>query len=338
MGHHTPKVVRLLYAASILLATLSAMIAAGILREGVSAFSPRGLALGAAAVIAMALLGLLTAVLGFALDKTSRPEELTSGLGVWLRRFIEWLLGPEMPVWHSHELKLEVLKTQAQVLALQSQINPHFLYNTLESIRGKALLRDEEDIASMTETLALLFRYSVSRGDKNASIADELENVKNFVTIQNYRFRNKFDLRFQVDEVKKILEHYQIPPLTLQPIVENSIHYGLAKKTGRGAIVITGFLTQLHLILQIRDDGVGMEAGDLDKLREKLRCAKGISAGVQEEIRSGTGIALMNVHQRIQLLYGEEYGLEIISMPNIGTQVDVILPAPDLLEKKSHEN
>ena len=164
------------------------------------------------------------------------------------------------------ELASEMLKTQAQMNSLQSQINPHFLYNTLESIRSKALLRDEEEIATMIETLARLFRYNISQRNTESSILDELENVKNYVRIQNYRFRDKFTLKLELDDLGELPENYMMPTLTLQPIVENAIHHGLEPKISPGTILIRGFLTQSKLILQIRDDGVGMSSDQLDAL------------------------------------------------------------------------
>lgn len=237
----------------------------------------------------------------------------------------------------NQKLASEVLKTQAQIIALQNQINPHFLYNTLESIRSKALLHDEEEIATMTEILARLFRYNIGRAEESATIADELENVKNYVSIQNYRFRNKFILQIHVEEIQDVLETYLIPPLTLQPIIENAVHYGLEQKIGQGTITIDCFTTQSKLILEVSDDGLGMSAEAVDQLREKLRTTPAIPTRVQREKKS-SGIALANVHQRIRLLFGDQYGLEVRSAPEVGTQIDVVLPAPSRTEKEKHEN
>ena len=227
------------------------------------------------------------------------------------------------------ELASEMLKTQAQMNSLQSQINPHFLYNTLESIRSKALLHDEEEIATMIETLARLFRYNISRRNTESSILDELENVKNYVRIQNYRFRDKFTLKLDLDDLGELTGSYMMPTLTLQPIVENAIHHGLEPKISPGTILIRGFQTQSKLILQIRDDGVGMPPEQLDDLRARLFHPDLLTA--QEERRDpkrGSGIALKNVHQRLQLFFGPAYGLEITSAAGIGTQIELCMPAP----------
>ena len=222
--------------------------------------------------------------------------------------------------------------------SLQSQINPHFLYNTLESIRSKALLRDEEEIATMIETLARLFRYNISQRNTESSILDELENVKNYVRIQNYRFRDKFTLKLELDDLGELPENYMMPTLTLQPIVENAIHHGLEPKISPGTILIRGFLTQSKLILQIRDDGVGMSSDQLDTLRARLFQSDDL-APVQKEgegARHGAGIALKNVHQRLQLFFGPAYGLEITSAVGIGTQIELCMPAPSEMRDSYH--
>ena len=211
--------------------------------------------------------------------------------------FLTDLLNDEHYLGYSRqELASEMLKTQAQMNSLQSQINPHFLYNTLESIRSKALLRDEEEIATMIETLARLFRYNISQRNTESSILDELENVKNYVRIQNYRFRDKFTLKLELDDLGELPENYMMPTLTLQPIVENAIHHGLEPKISPGTILIRGFLTQSKLILQIRDNGVGMSSDQLDTLRARLFQSDDL-APVRKEgegARHGAGIALKN--------------------------------------------
>ena len=159
------------------------------------------------------------------------------------------------------ELLMESHLKDAQLKYLQAQINPHFLYNTLESIRSKALLRDEEEIATMIETLARLFRYNISQRNTESSILDELENVKNYVRIQNYRFRDKFTLKLELDDLGELPENYMMPTLTLQPIVENAIHHGLEPKISPGTILIRGFLTQSKLAdLQSENQGLKLAA------------------------------------------------------------------------------
>lgn len=255
--------------------------------------------------------------------------------------FLVDLLNEKNYLNHSQlELTAEVLKMQAQMSSLQSQINPHFLYNTLESIRSKALLHDAEEVAAMIETLARLLRYNISRSDKESSIADELENVKNYIQIQNYRFRGKFTLKLELDALGDLPENYMLPTLTLQPIVENAIHHGLEPQIGPGTITIRGFQTEDKVILQIQDDGVGMSPERLAELRDRLfrpDLNQPLPHAGESGARRGAGIALKNVHQRLQLLFGADYGLEIVSAAGVGTQVELCVPAPGKTEKIHHE-
>ena len=272
-------------------------------------------------LIAATVLLLFSAILLAVLIRAVRPRNSSENSQNETRlSFLTDLLNDEHYLGYSRqELASEMLKTQAQMNSLQSQINPHFLYNTLESIRSKALLRDEEEIATMIETLARLFRYNISQRNTESSILDELENVKNYVRIQNYRFRDKFTLK-------------------LQPIVENAIHHGLEPKISPGTILIRGFLTQSKLILQIRDDGVGMSSDQLDALRARLFQSDDL-VPVQKEgegARHGAGIALKNVHQRLQLFFGPAYGLEITSAAGIGTQIELCMPAPSEMRDSYH--
>ena len=287
-------------------------------------------------VAAVLLLFALLLLLALLLAKRLPAKGLAKRQGM----FLVDLLNEENYLNHSQlELTAEVLKTQAQMSSLQSQINPHFLYNTLESIRSKALLHDAEEVAAMIETLARLLRYNISRSDQESTIADELENVKNYVQIQNYRFRGKFTLKLELDALGDLPENYMLPTLTLQPIVENAIHHGLEPQIGPGMITIRGFRTEDKVILQIQDDGIGMSPEQLAELRDRLFHPE-LGQSPRREggpgTRRGAGIALKNVHQRLQLFFGAEYGLEIVSAAGVGTQVELCVPAPAKTEKSHH--
>lgn len=239
----------------------------------------------------------------------------------------------EPKYYTNEELAREMLKTQAQLTSLQTQINPHFLYNTLETIRGKAISHNEEEIASMIETLARLFQYNIRMNDELATLAEEFESVKYFVQIQNYRFRNKFVFILDMDDVEEMAENYVLPALSLQPIVENAIHHGLEKKIGKGTIEIKCFTTENTLIIDIIDDGVGMEERLVNDINMKLNYFDKIPQRDRNK-KKGSGIALINVQQRIKLLFGEEYGIHLISTENVGTQVEIVLPK----ESRGKEN
>ncbi len=222
-------------------------------------------------------------------------------------------------------LMAEVYQTRAQIASLQSQINPHFLYNTLESIRSKAILHDENEIAEMIETLARLFRYNIGRSEQLSTIADELENVQNYVKIQNYRFRNKFQLIEQLDVLGERIETYPLPMLTLQPLVENAVHHGLENRLDVGTVTIGCELTERYLILKIEDNGKGMSVDQLADLRYKIQHAENIPK-MDSLKKKGAGIALANVNHRLKLFYGEEYGMDVFSAQDVGTTLILMLP------------
>ena len=225
------------------------------------------------------------------------------------------------------QLTQQMLQTQAQLASLQSQINPHFLYNTLESIRSKALIHDENEIADMVEALAHLFRYNIGKGDISATLTQELNNIQNYLTIQNYRFRNKFRLEIDLGEIDALADQYRIPVLTLQPIVENAIHYGLEKRIGEGHIFLRAYQTQRNLIIEIRDDGVGMSERELEAIRNKINDPSAlVRADGKNQASHGSGIALPNVNRRLKLFFGDDAGLEILSAEGVGTQVSIVMP------------
>lgn len=218
--------------------------------------------------------------------------------------------------------RLNVAKEQAQYLALQNQINPHFLYNTLEGIRGEAVAKGMDNIAEMTEALATFFRYTISNLDHLVTVEDELANIESYYTIQQFRFGERLSLRieYEQEEGDRIL-NLKIPKLILQPIVENSIYHGIERKYGKGTLVIHFDITAKYMMIRISDDGVGIEKNKLKSLNERLMS---ICTESMEE-RSG-GIAIVNVNNRIKLLFGEEYGVVIYSTPGLGTDVEITLP------------
>ncbi|MFV0351934.1 MAG: sensor histidine kinase [Oscillospiraceae bacterium] len=244
--------------------------------------------------------------------------------------------GMEKAIDHIRELvnsqeMLSASKRQAQYLALQNQINPHFLYNTLEGIRGEALATGSQNIALMTEALATFFRYTISRVENLVTLEEEIANVENYFLIQQYRFGKRLNLniKFENEEDKNLLMAAQLPKLTLQPLVENAIVHGIEGKVGQGTVTIGIQGTGKRMLVFIRDDGMGMDRTKLDGLNQKLSAASFQHAKTDQD--SG-GIALVNVNNRIRLLFGEEYGLAIYSTPGRGTDVEVTLP---LLEKDS---
>lgn len=223
---------------------------------------------------------------------------------------------------------INVSKKQAEYLALQNQINPHFLYNTLEGIRSEALMEGVDSIAEMTEALATFFRYTISNMEHLVTLEDELANIENYYYIQQFRFGDKLKLNIQyafrdeMDEMEVL--QYRLPKLTLQPVVENSIFHGIERKVGKGHLVIRISATDNRLVIKVSDDGLGMEAEKVQELNEKL---KSLSLDdVNPKADKQGGIAIQNVNNRIKLLFGEEYGIYVYSQKGAGTDVEISLP------------
>lgn len=212
----------------------------------------------------------------------------------------------------------------AQYLALQNQINPHFLYNTLEAIRGDALSEGMENIASITEALATFFRYTISNMDNLVSLEEELCNAENYFAIQNYRFGDRISMQVEFDPGSEAARDFKVPKLTLQPIIENAIIHGLEYKVGQGRVSVRIGTDGQRLMIDVTDDGGGMAEAVLDEINSRLMSPEKIRAG-EEKTRSG-GIALINVDNRIKLLFGERFGLRVSSIMGQGTRVEICLP------------
>ena len=191
---------------------------------------------------------------------------------------------------------------ESELIALQSQINPHFLYNTLDSIFWSAQEYGADNIARMTVALSNVFRMSLNRGSAFWKISDELQLVNNYLLVQNMRFDDRFQVEIHLDEA---LMDKQIIKLILQPIVENAVQHGLEKRSGKGSIRITAEEEGDNLTFVIQDNGIGFQ--------------------VDEENPLGNGYALHNVDRRIKLYYGPQFGVVIHSEPNVGTVVRVAI-------------
>ncbi len=216
--------------------------------------------------------------------------------------------------------RIKLSQKEAELNSLQNQINPHFLYNTLESIRGAALYHGIHEIASMSKSLSLLFRYSISERVL-VSVKEELQHLENYISIQNFRFENKFELQYSIPP--ELLD-YKILKLTLQPLIENSIKHGLEMKLGKGTIKIEILSLNSNIRIIISDDGLGIPLKKLEELNRSIASDKSRYTGGGE--RSGTGIGVMNVNSRIKLYFGEQYGLKFREAA-VGTTVEITLPA-----------
>lgn len=223
---------------------------------------------------------------------------------------------------------ISVSKKQAEYLALQNQINPHFLYNTLEGIRSEALLAGLDSVAEMTEALGTFFRYTISQVEHLVTLEDELANIENYYYIQQFRFGDKLTLRIEYEPNDDLCEldilQYRLPKLTLQPIIENSIYHGIEKKIGKGNLRVRIGVSNERLRIRVSDDGMGMKEETLKLLNEKLR--RLTLDDVETASGKKGGIALLNVNNRIKLLFGEEFGITFYSKEKAGTDVLIVLP------------
>lgn len=214
-------------------------------------------------------------------------------------------------------------KRKSELDALQSQINPHFLYNALDSIVWMIENERYEGAVTMVTALARLFRISLSKGKNIICVADELEHVRNYLTIQQMRYKNKFT--FEITAEPEVLQCATIK-LIIQPLVENSIYHGMEFMSGDGEIQIKAYRNGNDLFIDIIDNGLGMPQEQADAL---------LTEDTPRERGKGSGIGLKNVHERIQLYFGSEYGLKIYSEPDEGTTARIHLPMKSLEELRS---
>lgn len=219
---------------------------------------------------------------------------------------------------HGEEIT-KLRQKQAEYLALQNQINPHFLYNALEAIRADALLVDCEEIAETTEALATFFRYTISNVQEYVTFSDELDNAENYFIIQRCRFGDKLSLELEMEN-EELLEA-RMPKLILQPLVENAVLHGLEGKIEHGTVRIIVENSEHTLFLRVRDDGIGMPEEQVERLNAQF-AGDDTSTNTQQR----GGIALRNVNSRIRLMFGENYGLRIYSATGIGTECCITLP------------
>ena len=203
----------------------------------------------------------------------------------------------------------------AEFNSLQAQINPHFLYNTMDMINWLAQQGQREQVSNAVQNLSRFYRLTLSRKGTMSTIAEEIEHVSIYVHLQNMRYKNGIEL---IIDVPDELMDRTIPKLTLQPIIENSILHGILEKESRtGTIVVTAWTEKGDVVLLISDDGVGMTP---EVLSELLGDKPGSGKG------SGFNIAVRNTHRRLAILYGEGYGLRYKSEPGVGTETEIRIP------------
>lgn len=206
----------------------------------------------------------------------------------------------------------------AELRTMQAQINPHFLYNSLETIIWMAEAKKGQEVIEITKALSYFFRITLSKGKDFILLEDEINHVRNYLTIQKMRYQDILDVNFHLnDDILK----YKIIKLTLQPIIENAIYHGIKNKRGKGLLRIKGdFTPEGNISIDVIDNGIGMTDDKLREVRQQL------SSGLPFEKDQG-GFGMVNVHQRIRLQYGPSFGITINSLYGSGTRVSLIIPA-----------
>lgn len=216
------------------------------------------------------------------------------------------------------------LKRQTELDALQAQINPHFLYNTLDSIVWMVENERYQEAITMVTSLAGFFRISLSKGKNIITVRDELKHAENYITIQHMRFKDKFTFKINADE--EVMDFVTIK-LVIQPLIENAVYHGMEFMDGDGEIIVNAYKKDNELYIDVIDNGMGIPPEIAEQLLTKGSRAKG----------KGSGVGLKNVQERIQIYFGKEYGLSIISEPDEGTLIRIHLPCININEIYSGE-
>ena len=221
----------------------------------------------------------------------------------------------EVYVTKAQKDKLAIRQKEIKLELLANQINPHFLFNTLETIRMKAHVNGQKELAEIVKLLGRIMRRNLEIGSEMITVESEVELVQCYLEIQRFRYGNRinYDIFFEDEEIKKV----KILPLTIQPLVENAIVHGLEFKEGEGHVSVHMYRKNFYLFISVQDDGEGMTNEKLQEVLDSLD---------DMEDNPGKRVGLRNIHQRLKLFYGEEYGLRIYSQKNGGTKIDIMLP------------
>ena len=204
----------------------------------------------------------------------------------------------------------EINLRKTELKALQTQINPHFLYNTLDSIAWMCEQGRNANAVKMVHALARLFRISISQGNELIPVAREIEHAESYLQIQKYRYKNQFTYAFDVDP--ECLD-FLCNKITLQPIIENAINHGLKLLVDEGRIDVRVYRDGEDVVFSVQDNGVGMTPEQVESI-------------LRRDPGNHTGIGIKNVNDRLQIYFGKQYGLHITSEPDVGTTVEIRMP------------
>ena len=222
--------------------------------------------------------------------------------------------------YHLNAAMHELRRKEAELNALQSSINPHFLYNSLDCIRASALVNHDMRVVHQIQILANMFRYTTGSNSMRGGVVtvkEEMDHVYDYLSMLSFRFEDRFRVEVHMD--REVLP-LRIPKLILQPVVENAFHHGIRNMAADGAVTIRGYLEKENLILSVEDNGVGIPGQMLEKLQQLLQ-ANPLSATENTPYR-----ALVNINDRIRIAYGRQYGVSLKSVPGEGTSTVLRLP------------
>ncbi len=223
------------------------------------------------------------------------------------------------PLWITKPIEEQVTREQKQLRKaefelLQAQINPHFLYNTLDTIVWSAEAGNQKQVVKMVGSLSDFFRSSLNKGKEIVTIRDELQHVRSYLEIQQIRYQDI--LKYEIDVPEELFD-YQIPKITIQPIVENALYHGIKNKRGGGTIVVSGKDEGETMLIQVKDDGKGMKPERLKEINKDLS---------GDKLENTAIYGLYNVNERIRLSFGEEYGINVESTYEVGSCISIRLP------------
>lgn len=242
-------------------------------------------------------------------------QDEISTIGSQFNRMID-----EIQEYHITSAKQALNQREAELHALQSQINPHFLYNSLDCIRSTALVNNDTEAAGQIQVLSGMFRYTTGSGDRNrlVTVREEISHIQEYITMQKYRFGERFTFIVLVDER---IEPMKMPKLILQPVVENAFSHGIRQMPSGGKLTVTGALDEQGAVcFTVSDNGVGIGSERLSFLQEQLSANPLVS-------KDTPFMALVNTNDRLKIAYGPEYGISIESQEGMGTTVRIRIPA-----------
>lgn len=242
-------------------------------------------------------------------------------VGILGQSFNEML--DQMEVLISQEYETKLLLNRAEYKALQAQINPHFLYNTLDTMSSIAQIQNCPEVSGLSQSLSNIFRYSLDMKNPFSTVAKEIVHLKNYIYVMNVRMRDNVKYTFDIDET--VLQD-TVPRISIQPLVENALNHGLRNTRGEKEVIVCAQVREGNLWISVQDNGVGMDAAKVNEILEKNDI---------NLVEKGSSIGLNNINARMKMLYGKEYGIHVESEVGKGTRIYLKIPRVKMEEVSS---